>query len=67
MKAREPKRRPRLADLRLIGPHTCRIGLCGGDGTHGVAFPGVMFFPDGERPCETVVYLCERHATEVTA
>jgi len=67
--ARKPKRRPRLEELRLIGPHTCRQGPCDGDGTHGVAFPGVRYDLNGGRgtiPTETVVFLCEHHATEAT-
>lgn len=55
------KRTPKLIERRLFGPHTCRIGLCGRDGTCAVALP--CTFITGE-PTWTTIFLCEKHASE---
>lgn len=55
------RRVPYIKERLLFGPHTCRIGLCGQDGTCGTALPGVQL--DGKEVW-TMVYFCEKHAAE---
>jgi len=67
---RREKRMPRIIERRLIGPMTCRVGLCGRDGTHRVACPGVRFDADddyGERPVWVSVWYCRKHAGRCVA
>lgn len=65
---RRNRRSPRIADRRLIGPHSCRVGGCDQDGTVGVDLPGETF---GEPPdyvgseTWTRIYCCERHAWDL--
>jgi hypothetical protein len=66
------KRKAVIRERLLFGPHTCRIGLCGRDGTCGVDLPGIRFgytgtHPNGEEhEVWTRIYLCELHAKEET-
>lgn len=59
------QRRPYIIDRRLFGPHICRIGGCGRDGTHGVALPGTLMLTN--EPVWTTVYFCEKHVAEHVA
>lgn len=64
----------------MFGPHTCRIGGCGLDGTVGVDLPCVRYETRHEEPDEfgrtlvyavvpssVRIYFCERHAAEAIA
>lgn len=68
MKSRRvEKRRARIGERRLFGPHTCRVGGCGLDGTVGVDLPGeTLGSPPDYNGTETWtrVYYCEHHAQQ---
>ncbi len=76
MRRRTDKRTPTIAERRLFGPHTCRVGGCGLDGTVGVDVPCVQWPSRPHPECGRIysevestvrIYYCERHAEEAVA
>ncbi len=56
---------PYVGEQRLIGPMTCRVGLCGRDATRRVMCPGIVFdadADDGKRTVWTGIWYCREHA-----
>lgn len=60
-----------IRERRLFGPHSCREGLCGRDGTVGVDLPAIQFeYTQTGRPTGREidvwvrVWFCEKHAAE---
>lgn len=58
------QRQTYIAERRLIGPMTCRIGCCDEDGTCCVSFPAVQY--SGPNYSEVLtrvgVWMCDEHA-----
>ena len=62
MARKRPRLKPKIAERRLIGLMTCRIGLCDKDGTVGVDLPA---YDVGGTFAQWVrVWRCEEHAQE---
>jgi hypothetical protein len=54
--------RAKVGERLLFGPHTCRVGLCGRDGTVGVDLPAGD--AGGCFRHFVRVYFCAKHAEE---
>lgn len=67
------KRNPRVREILLFGPQSCRIGGCCGDGNYAVDMPGVRYDMRtaeegsvGAIETWVTIYMCEKHAAERT-